>query len=91
MWKALGGFSANIGRFQHILPLLTAQINCSGSGLTFIRRSDLNHKNWSFSLMRRCRVDFPSIGSEQALQKCSDGFRYVICLDSWIFFDLKTH
>jgi hypothetical protein len=38
MWKTLGGFSAQISRFQHILPLSTAQINCSRSGLTFIRR-----------------------------------------------------
>jgi hypothetical protein len=36
-----GGFSAQISRFQHILPLCTAQINCSGSGLTFTRRPHL--------------------------------------------------
>ena len=38
MWKTLGDFSANLTRIFQILPLCTAQINCSGSGLTFIRR-----------------------------------------------------
>jgi hypothetical protein len=38
MWKTLGGFSAEISRFQHILPLSTAQINCSGSDLPFFRK-----------------------------------------------------
>jgi hypothetical protein len=38
MWKTLGGFSAQISRFQHILPLSTAQINCSGSDLPFFRK-----------------------------------------------------
>jgi hypothetical protein len=34
----LGGFTAQISRFQHILPLSTAQINCSGSDLPFFRK-----------------------------------------------------
>jgi hypothetical protein len=38
MWKTLGGFTAQISRFQHILPLSTAQINCSGSDLPFFRK-----------------------------------------------------
>jgi hypothetical protein len=38
MWKTLDGFSAQISRFQHILPLSTAQINCSGSDLPFFRK-----------------------------------------------------
>jgi hypothetical protein len=38
MWKTLGGFSAKISRFHHILPLSTAQINCSGSDLLFFRK-----------------------------------------------------
>ena len=38
MWKTLGGFSAEISRFQHILPHSTAQINCSGSDLLFFRK-----------------------------------------------------
>jgi hypothetical protein len=38
MWKTLGGFTAQISRFQNILPLSTAQINCSGSDLSFFRK-----------------------------------------------------
>jgi len=38
MWKTLGGFTAQISRFQHILPRSTAQINCSGSDLPFFRK-----------------------------------------------------
>jgi hypothetical protein len=38
MWKTLGGFTAQISRYQHILPLSTAQINCSGSDLPFFRK-----------------------------------------------------
>jgi hypothetical protein len=38
MWKTLGGFTAQISRFQHIFPLSTAQINCSGSDLPFFRK-----------------------------------------------------
>jgi hypothetical protein len=38
MWKTLGGFTAQISRLQHILPLSTAQINCSGSDLPFFRK-----------------------------------------------------
>jgi hypothetical protein len=38
MWKTLGGFSAQISRFQHILPHSSAQINCSGSDLLFFRK-----------------------------------------------------
>jgi hypothetical protein len=41
MWKTLGGFSAQISRFHHILPLSTAQINCSGSDLLFFRKPQL--------------------------------------------------
>jgi hypothetical protein len=41
MWKTLGGFTAQISRFQHILPLSTAQINCSGSDLPFFRKPEL--------------------------------------------------
>lgn len=41
MWKTLGDFSAQISRFQHILPLSTAQINCSGSDLPFFRKPDI--------------------------------------------------
>jgi hypothetical protein len=41
MWKTLGGFSAKISRFHHILPLSTAQINCSGSDLLFFRKPHL--------------------------------------------------
>ena len=32
--EGAGGFSAQISRFQHNLPLCTVQINCSESGLT---------------------------------------------------------
>jgi hypothetical protein len=39
--EGAGGFSAQISRFQHILPRCTVQINCSGSGLTFTRRPHL--------------------------------------------------
>jgi hypothetical protein len=38
MWNTLGGFSAKNSRFQRILPLPTAQINCSGSDLPFFRK-----------------------------------------------------
>lgn len=38
MWKTLGGFSAQISRYQNILPLSTAQINCSVSDLPFFRK-----------------------------------------------------
>jgi predicted nuclease of predicted toxin-antitoxin system len=41
MWKTLGGFTAQISRFQHILPLSTAQINCSGSDLPFFRKPEV--------------------------------------------------
>jgi hypothetical protein len=41
MWKTLGGFTAQISRFQHILPLSTAQINCSGSDLPFFRKPEI--------------------------------------------------
>jgi hypothetical protein len=41
MWKTLGGFTAQISRFQNILPLSTAQINCSGSDLSFFRKPSL--------------------------------------------------
>jgi bicarbonate transport system ATP-binding protein len=37
----LGGFTAQISRFQHILPLSTAQINCSGSDLPFFRKPEV--------------------------------------------------
>ncbi len=43
MWKTSGGISAQISRFQHILPLSTAQINCSGSDLPFFRKS---YEDW---------------------------------------------
>jgi 2-phospho-L-lactate guanylyltransferase (CobY/MobA/RfbA family) len=43
MWKTLGGFTAQISRFQHILPLSTAQINCSGSDLPFFRKPHLGN------------------------------------------------
>jgi hypothetical protein len=42
MWKTLGGFTAQISRYQHILPLSTAQINCSGSDLPFFRKPCLS-------------------------------------------------
>jgi hypothetical protein len=38
MWKTLVDFSAQISRFKHILPLSTAQINCSGSDLPLFRK-----------------------------------------------------
>jgi hypothetical protein len=38
MWKTLVDFSAQISRFMHILPLSTAQINCSGSDLPLFRK-----------------------------------------------------
>jgi hypothetical protein len=41
MWKTLVDFSAQISRFKHILPLSTAQINCSGSDLPLFRKPDV--------------------------------------------------
>jgi putative flippase GtrA len=41
MWKTLVDFSAQISRFKHILPLSTAQINCSGSDLPLSRKPSL--------------------------------------------------
>jgi len=38
MWKTLVDFSAQISRFKHILPLSTAQINCSGTDLENVGR-----------------------------------------------------
>jgi hypothetical protein len=38
MWKTLVDFSAQISRFKHILPLSTAQINCSGTDLPLFRK-----------------------------------------------------
>jgi hypothetical protein len=46
MWKTLGGFLAQISRFQHILPLSTAQINCSGSDLPFFRKPEIEDGRW---------------------------------------------
>ena len=41
----LDNFMAQISRFQHILPLGTVQINCSGTGMTFLRRLTISHKS----------------------------------------------
>jgi hypothetical protein len=51
MWKTLGGFTAQISRFQHILPRSTAQINCSGSDLPFFRKPYLG--GYCFRFNRR--------------------------------------
>jgi hypothetical protein len=59
MWKTLGGFTAQISRFQHILPLSTAQINCSGSDLPFFRKPYLRRYQPSVSLP----VNLPSAPS----------------------------
>jgi hypothetical protein len=50
MWKTLVDFSAQISRFKHILPLSTAQINCSGSDLPLFRKPYLNAIKLSPSL-----------------------------------------
>jgi hypothetical protein len=42
MWKTLVDFSAQISRFKHILPLSTAQINCSGTDLPLFRKPYIN-------------------------------------------------
>jgi hypothetical protein len=41
MWKTLGGFTAQISRFQHSLPLSKDQINCSRSDHLFFRKPEL--------------------------------------------------
>jgi hypothetical protein len=38
MWKTLGGFSAEISRFAHILPAIIGQIHCSAGLVSFLRR-----------------------------------------------------
>jgi len=53
MWKTLGGFTAQISRFQHILPLSTAQINCSGSDLPFFRKPYLGLAEEPTSIARQ--------------------------------------
>jgi hypothetical protein len=40
----LDNVMTEISRFQHILPLCTVQINCSGTGMTFLRRLTISHK-----------------------------------------------
>jgi hypothetical protein len=52
MWKTLGGFTAQISQFQHILPRSTAQINCSGSDLPFFRKPYVNHSTRTLFLER---------------------------------------
>jgi hypothetical protein len=44
MWKTLVDFSAQISRFKHILPLSTAQINCSGTDLPLFRKPHVEVK-----------------------------------------------
>jgi hypothetical protein len=45
MWKTLVDFSAQISRFKHILPLSTAQINCSGTDLPLFRKPNVAIKS----------------------------------------------
>jgi hypothetical protein len=59
MWKTLGGFTAQISRFQHILPRSTAQINCSGSDLPFFRKP--------YSARKTTPRDLPSDRSIESL------------------------
>jgi hypothetical protein len=56
MWKTLGGFSAQISRFQHILPLSTAQINCSGSDLPFFRKPYIDAHLLASARLSHCRL-----------------------------------
>jgi hypothetical protein len=63
MWKTLVDFSAQISRFKHILPLSTAQINCSGTDLPLFRKP---YANFMKSAAQRLGPTLPLSGRQGA-------------------------
>jgi hypothetical protein len=63
----LGGFTAQISRFQHILPLSTAQINCSGSDLPFFRKPKLIGKIFFGHIALVAAADHEFVDAKAAL------------------------